>query len=174
MVQHAWSKHASSCHCQVNYINAHATSTLVGDVAEVKAIKNVFSDVSHVKINGTKSLIGHCLGAAGGMEAIATVQAIRTGYVHPTLNQVQLPRKRKRLGVAWRSRRPSTRASNRCRILQYQDCDPRVAVGEACWHGLSAHPLFRSPADAAAPGVDVATAQRHMLQEAVAGAVLRK
>lgn len=77
-------------HCQVNYINAHATSTLVGDVAEVKAIKNVFSDVSHVKINGTKSLIGHCLGAAGGMEAIATVQAIRTGYVHPTLNQVQL------------------------------------------------------------------------------------
>ena len=81
---------ASSLRCQVNYINAHATSTLVGDVAEVKAIKNVFSDVSHVKINGTKSLIGHCLGAAGGMEAIATVQAIRTGYVHPTLNQVQL------------------------------------------------------------------------------------
>ena len=61
----------------------------MGDVAEVKAIKNVFSDVSHVKINGTKSLIGHCLGAAGGMEAIACVQAIRTGYVHPTLNQVR-------------------------------------------------------------------------------------
>lgn len=74
---------------QVNYINAHATSTLVGDVAEVKAIKAVFSDVSHIKINGTKSLIGHCLGAAGGMEAIATIQAIRTGYVHPTLNQAR-------------------------------------------------------------------------------------
>jgi len=66
---------------QVNYINAHATSTLVGDVAEVKAIKAVFSDVSHMKINGTKSLIGHCLGAA--------IQAIRTGYVHPTLNQAR-------------------------------------------------------------------------------------
>ena len=73
----------------MNYINAHATSTLVGDVAEVKAIKNVFSDVGHIKINGTKSLIGHCLGAAGGMEAIATIEAIRTGYVHPTLNQAR-------------------------------------------------------------------------------------
>ena len=74
---------------QVNYINAHATSTLVGDVAEVKAIKKVFTDMSHVKVNGTKSLIGHCLGAAGGLEAVATIQAIRTGWLHPTLNQVQ-------------------------------------------------------------------------------------
>ena len=73
---------------QVNYINAHATSTLVGDVAEVKAIKKVFTDMSHVKVNGTKSLIGHCLGAAGGLEAVATIQAIRTGWLHPTLNQV--------------------------------------------------------------------------------------
>ena len=39
-------------------------------------------------MNGTKSLIGHCLGAAGGMEAIATIKAIQTGWVHPTLNQV--------------------------------------------------------------------------------------
>jgi len=76
---------------QVNYINAHATSTLVGDVAEVKAIKKVFTDMSHVKVNGTKSLIGHCLGAAGGLEAVATIQAIRTGWLHPTLNQVWLP-----------------------------------------------------------------------------------
>lgn len=50
---------------QVNYINAHATSTLVGDKAEVKAIKKVFSDLSHVKMNATKSMIGHCLGAGG-------------------------------------------------------------------------------------------------------------
>lgn len=71
---------------EVNYINAHATSTLVGDKAEVKAIKKVFSDLSHVKVNATKSMIGHCLGAAGGMEAIATIQAIRTGWVHPTIN----------------------------------------------------------------------------------------
>ncbi len=75
---------------QINYINAHATSTLVGDVAEVKAIKKVFTDMSHVKVNGTKSLIGHCLGAAGGLEAVATIQAIRTGWLHPTLNQVKL------------------------------------------------------------------------------------
>lgn len=74
----------------MNYINAHATSTLVGDVAEVKAIKKVFSDMKGVKVNGTKSLIGHCLGAAGGLEAVATIQAIRTGWVHPTLNQASL------------------------------------------------------------------------------------
>jgi 3-oxoacyl-[acyl-carrier-protein] synthase II len=72
---------------QVNYINAHATSTLVGDIAEVKAIKKVFTDTSHIKMNGTKSMIGHCLGAAGGMEAVATIMGIRTGYVHPTINQ---------------------------------------------------------------------------------------
>ncbi|KAL4854131.1 3-oxoacyl-[acyl-carrier-protein] synthase I [Chlorella vulgaris] len=71
---------------EVNYINAHATSTLVGDKAEVKAIKKVFTDLSHIKMNATKSMIGHCLGAAGGMEAIATIQAMRTGWVHPTIN----------------------------------------------------------------------------------------
>lgn len=71
----------------VNYINAHATSTLVGDKAEVRAIKKVFTGgLKGVKINATKSMIGHCLGAAGGMEAVATIQAIRTGYVHPTIN----------------------------------------------------------------------------------------
>lgn len=72
----------------VNYINAHATSTLVGDKAEIRAIKKVFSgeNLKGVKLNATKSMIGHCLGAAGGMEAIATIQAIRTGYVHPTIN----------------------------------------------------------------------------------------
>lgn len=50
----------------------------------------VFSDLSHVKMNATKSMIGHCLGAAGGMEAIATIQAIRTGWVHPTINHVSM------------------------------------------------------------------------------------
>lgn len=71
---------------QVNYINAHATSTLVGDVAEVKAVRKVFTDTKGIAMNGTKSMIGHCLGAAGGMEAVATIQAIRTGWVHPTIN----------------------------------------------------------------------------------------
>ena len=72
----------------MNYINAHATSTLVGDIAEIKAVKSAFPDTKHLKVNGTKSMIGHCLGAAGGMEAIATLKAIETGWVHPTLNQV--------------------------------------------------------------------------------------
>ena len=72
---------------RVNYINAHATATLVGDVAEATAIKAAFQDhAPNIKVNGTKSMIGHCLGAAAGIEAIATIQAIRTGKVHPTIN----------------------------------------------------------------------------------------
>ena len=77
---------------EINYINAHATSTLVGDVAEVAAVKKAFAScgTAHVKMNGTKSMIGHCLGAAGGLEAVATIKAITTGWLHPTLNQVDL------------------------------------------------------------------------------------
>ncbi|XP_060211018.1 3-oxoacyl-[acyl-carrier-protein] synthase I, chloroplastic-like [Lycium barbarum] len=75
---------------EVNYINAHATSTLAGDLAEVNAIKKVFKDTSEIKINGTKSMIGHGLGAAGGIEAIATIKAITTGWLHPTINQYNL------------------------------------------------------------------------------------
>lgn len=72
---------------QVNYINAHATSTPVGDLCEIGAIKKVFKDHSkNIKINGSKSMIGHCLGAAGGLEAIATIKAIQTGMLHPTIN----------------------------------------------------------------------------------------
>lgn len=72
---------------RINYINAHATSTPVGDMAEVEAIHQVFGDqAGKIKINGTKSMIGHCLGAAGGVEAIATIQAIRRGRLHPTIN----------------------------------------------------------------------------------------
>lgn len=75
---------------EVNYINAHATSTPVGDVAELRAVKQVFQDPTGVKMNGTKSMIGHCLGAAGGLEAVAVVKAIQTGWLHPTLNQDDL------------------------------------------------------------------------------------
>ncbi|GFP79311.1 3-oxoacyl-[acyl-carrier-protein] synthase i chloroplastic [Phtheirospermum japonicum] len=75
---------------EVNYINAHATSTLAGDVAEVNAIKKVFKNTSQIKMNGTKSMIGHGLGAAGGLEAIATIKAINTGWLHPTINQYNL------------------------------------------------------------------------------------
>jgi 3-oxoacyl-[acyl-carrier-protein] synthase II len=78
---------------QVNYINAHATSTLVGDIAEVKAVRSVFSDWSNIKMNATKSMVGHCLGAAAGVEAIATIMAMKRGMVHPTINhQVCQPR----------------------------------------------------------------------------------
>ncbi len=72
---------------RVNYINAHATSTLVGDLCEIRAIRSAFGDhVKNIKVNGTKSLIGHCLGAAGGIEAIVTVMAIHRGELHGTRN----------------------------------------------------------------------------------------
>ena len=71
----------------INYINAHATSTLVGDDAEIAAVRKVFKDMTNVKMNATKSMIGHCLGAAGGMEAIASIMAIKTGWLHPSINQ---------------------------------------------------------------------------------------
>ncbi|MDE3045300.1 MAG: beta-ketoacyl-ACP synthase II [Verrucomicrobiota bacterium] len=72
---------------RVNYINAHATSTLAGDLCEINAITKVFGPhAKNIKINSTKSMIGHCLGAAGGLEAVATIMAIRTGKLHPTIN----------------------------------------------------------------------------------------
>ncbi len=72
---------------KVNYINAHATSTHAGDLCEIRAIKKVFGPHVHaLKINATKSMIGHCLGAAGGIEAIVTVQTILEGMAHPTIN----------------------------------------------------------------------------------------
>jgi len=72
---------------QINYVNAHATSTIVGDLCEIRALKEVFKEhIYNVKINATKSMIGHGLGAAGGMEAIATIKAINTNMLHPTIN----------------------------------------------------------------------------------------
>lgn len=72
---------------RINYINAHATSTQAGDLCEIEAVKNVFgSHAGNIKINATKSMTGHCLGAAGGIEAIATIKAILTKKLHPTIN----------------------------------------------------------------------------------------
>lgn len=71
---------------QVNYINAHATSTPVGDMSEINALTKVFKDPSSIYINATKSMIGHSLGAAGGLEAIATVMGIHQNKIHPTIN----------------------------------------------------------------------------------------
>lgn len=72
---------------QVDYINAHATSTPIGDAVEVKAVRRLFKGrADRLLVNATKSLIGHTLGAAGAMGAIATSLALETGQVHPTVN----------------------------------------------------------------------------------------
>ncbi|CAF2064889.1 unnamed protein product [Brassica napus] len=71
---------------QINYINAHATSTPAGDLKEYQALAHCFGQNPEIKVNSTKSMIGHLLGAAGAVEAVATVQAIRTGWVHPNIN----------------------------------------------------------------------------------------
>ncbi len=71
---------------RVNYINAHATSTPHGDMIEVLGIQRVFDRPENIYMNATKSLIGHLLGGAGGIEAVATVMAIASGKIHGTLN----------------------------------------------------------------------------------------
>lgn len=70
----------------VNYVNAHATSTKAGDLKEYQALIRCFGQNPELKLNSTKSMIGHLLGASGAVEAVATIQAIRTGWVHPTIN----------------------------------------------------------------------------------------
>ncbi|GIR56574.1 MAG: 3-oxoacyl-[acyl-carrier-protein] synthase 2 [Gammaproteobacteria bacterium] len=72
---------------QVEYINAHGTSTPAGDIAETSAIKNQFGNhADSLVVNSTKSMIGHLLGAAGGVEAIATILSIQHQTIHPTIN----------------------------------------------------------------------------------------
>ena len=72
---------------QVGYVNAHGTSTQVGDLAECNAIKRCFGDASKkLMVSSTKSMTGHLLGAAGGVEAIFCVLGMRDGIVPPTIN----------------------------------------------------------------------------------------
>ncbi|KAL6878454.1 hypothetical protein ACP4OV_012624 [Aristida adscensionis] len=70
----------------INYINAHATSTQMGDLKEFQALVRCFGQNPQLRVNSTKSMTGHLLGAAGGIEAVAAIQAIRTGWIHPNVN----------------------------------------------------------------------------------------
>ena len=71
----------------IDYINVHGTSTHVGDISEAKAIKEVFGDAAYkLNISSTKSMTGHMLGAAGAVEAMATVLAVKNDIVPPTIN----------------------------------------------------------------------------------------
>lgn len=70
----------------IDYINAHATSTPTGDLSELKAIETVFGVNPHASISATKSMTGHLLGAAGAIEAIACIKAIQEDLIPPTIN----------------------------------------------------------------------------------------
>ena len=71
----------------VDYINAHAPSTPLGDKSETLAIKRVFGDhARRIAVSSTKSMVGHLMGAAGAVEAMATVLTIRDQVIHPTIN----------------------------------------------------------------------------------------
>ena len=71
----------------IDYINAHGTSTPLNDLSETLAIKLAFGDHAHkVPVSSTKSMIGHTLGGAGALEAVACIETIREGEIHPTIN----------------------------------------------------------------------------------------
>ncbi|HCJ14153.1 MAG TPA: beta-ketoacyl-[acyl-carrier-protein] synthase II, partial [Erysipelotrichaceae bacterium] len=71
----------------VDYINTHGTSTHLNDLGETQAVKAVFKDHAYkLKMSSTKGNTGHCLGAAGGIEAVFSVKAIEDHFVPPTIN----------------------------------------------------------------------------------------
>lgn len=75
---------------EIDYINAHATSTPVGDIIETKAIKQLFGDYSkEIPISATKSMIGHSIGASAAIGSIAAIMTLRTATIHPTINLIE-------------------------------------------------------------------------------------
>jgi 3-oxoacyl-[acyl-carrier-protein] synthase II len=71
----------------VDYINAHAAGTVLGDAVETTAIKQVFGKLAYrIPISSTKSMLGHAFGGSGAIEALACVESIRRGVIHPTIN----------------------------------------------------------------------------------------
>ena len=80
-------KRAGLIPADIDYVNAHGTSTPLGDMIEAKAVARLFGDaIGTVCISSTKSATGHLLGAAGAIEAIYSIKAVETGTVPPTLN----------------------------------------------------------------------------------------
>jgi 3-oxoacyl-[acyl-carrier-protein] synthase II len=71
----------------VDYINAHGTSTVLNDLAETRAIRSLFGERAYkIPISSTKSMIGHVLGGAGALESVVCVKTLQTGVIHPTIN----------------------------------------------------------------------------------------
>ena len=84
---HAALKESGLSPKDIDYINVHGTSTPLGDIAETKAILNVFGEnVYDLNISSTKSMTGHCLGAAGVIEALACILAVTKNIIPPTIN----------------------------------------------------------------------------------------
>ena len=70
----------------VDYVNAHGTSTGLGDLAETRAIKRALGEGTRTPVSSTKSMTGHALGAAGGIEAVILAKSIERGVIPPTIN----------------------------------------------------------------------------------------
>lgn len=82
----AMAKNITGADVKIDYINAHGTSTPVGDVNETKAIKELFGKETAPLVSSTKGQVGHCLGAAGAIEAIFTIKSLNEGVIPPTIN----------------------------------------------------------------------------------------